>query len=239
MVDIHAHILPGLDDGARTMEEALEMAYIAYQSGVEIIVATSHFLPSYFDYSRKLYEKQLTSFQQALDENIIPVMILPGMELFGFDDLIDVLLEGEVNTINHTPFVLVEFDFEDDIDRVNQVLYRLKQGKYEPVIAHPERYIFVQEDYSILEDWVNEGYLLQMNQGSIFGDFGRNAKRVADFMIANELVYVIGSDAHGLGRRNTNMGHIYSYLCDNYSISYANQILYDNSRKIVNYIKTV
>lgn len=234
MIDLHCHILPGVDDGAETMEDACEMAYMAYLSGVTTIVATPHCMPGRFEnYQTEEYEQAIAALQRELTQCRIPVTILPGAEAFAGDTLLEKLVDKQVPSLNGTNYLLTEFSFEEDIDIANSYLEQMVSLGYRPVIAHPERFEFVQREMDVIPYWKSLGYLLQSNKGSVLGRFGRRARRVANWMLEYEYVDIIASDAHSSWSRTPHMGEIYQYLCRYYGKEYALQLLKYNPQKVI------
>lgn len=163
MIDLHMHILPGIDDGAESFEEALEMAHMAAESDAEGIVATSH--GNIGELSAEEYFEAFNRFDEKLKENNVPLVLYPGMEIFMGQGVDKKLSRGELFTVNNTKYVLTEFDFYEDIWRVNFYLELLSDDGYIPIIAHPERYSFIQENPQEVFYWAERGYVTQVNKG--------------------------------------------------------------------------
>ena len=198
MIDLHIHILPGLDDGAETMEDALEMARISAESGVDTVVASSH---GNFDgyepeelYER--YERKFQTFQERLSEEKIPLKVCRGMEWLVNDRLLRYIRERKLPTINGGGYLLVEFWFDSSRRYVMSALEKLSEAGYKLVLAHPERYDFVRRSPEILIELYRQEIILQVNKGSLRGEFGRGAFRAADYMLAKGLAGAVASDAH-------------------------------------------
>ena len=155
MIDIHTHILPGLDDGAADIYDTIEMAALAYESGTTAIVATPHCnLPGlYSNYFGKEYCDTYTRTKEILKEEQPGITLLAGMEVFTTEDVPRLLTEGKIFPINRTRYVLMEFDFGEDPDFASRILRQVKEIRALPVVAHAERYEFVQDDPSIAYEW--------------------------------------------------------------------------------------
>lgn len=194
MVDIHAHILPGLDDGAVSLSEAVEMARMAAASGIHHMAATSH--GNFYGYTLEEYGKSFDNLRKALKEEEIPLKLYPGMEIF-LDETAFILLEkGELLSINETDYLLVEFAFDEDPGKVVNRIHRLQRRGNRVILAHPERYIFVQKDPELAYFLAEEGCLLQVNGGSILGDFGKNCNRLSRRFLEDGIAGLIASDSH-------------------------------------------
>ena len=240
MIDIHAHILPGLDDGAADIEDAVELARIAQGNGVSAIVATPHCnLPGTYDnYFGKAYIDIYEQTVEAVRKAGIDIQILPGMEAFGTYDLPELIVEQKIMPINQSRYILIEFAFEENPDYVEDVLKRVKAVGAKPVIAHPERYGFVQDDVRcgmrIVKKWSREGYAFQINKSSFLGKFGRGTMDTAYKLLDKGIVTAIASDAHGVEFRTPNMMDAYDELAKSYSRKELQILLHDNPLRICN-----
>ena len=235
MIDIHTHILPGLDDGARDMDDSVAMAELAAESGVHTIVATPHRnLGHYFgEYSLEQYQHRLNDLRRILKEEGIPVVILSGMEIFTTEDVPEMIGDGWLIPLNHSRYYLMEFDFGIDGTDMEWLLSGVMESGYIPVIAHPERYACIQESPETIRTWMNQGCLAQINKGSVFGRFGRRAKECADILLESRMVTCIASDAHKPYERTTFMADIKDYMEERYSFEYSKKLLYDNPLKMI------
>ena len=148
MIDIHSHILPGIDDGAQDVYDTLEMALMAVNSGVKAIVATPHCNIPWSDgnYLGSSYREALMKARNAIAQERMPIKILSGMEVFVTFDLPDLIREGRILTLNHSDYLLIEFDFGEDPEFVDIMVSRLQELGLKLIIAHPERYDFIKED---------------------------------------------------------------------------------------------
>ena len=236
MIDIHAHILPGVDDGAENMDEALEMAAMAVESGVKTLVVTPHCMD--FEDRKNFWDPQLEAeienFRARLARENIPLKILPGMEIFGTHKTPDLIRQGKVAGLNNSDYMLIEFAFYNYAAQATEILEQIIALGKRPVIAHPERYEYVQADPSILNLWVEMGCLLQINKGSLLGSFGRIEQALAFELVDRGFVFAVASDAHSPVRRTTWMADVYRLLAQEFSPSVANRLLKTNPAKIIN-----
>ena len=235
MIDIHTHILPGLDDGARNMDDSLAMAQLALESGVHTVVATSHAnTGGYFDeYEMDEYQECLMEFRLALEEEGMPLTVLSGMEIFTTEEVPELVKEKKLWSLNHSGYYLMEFSFGIQWEDMGHLLNNAINSGMIPVIAHPERYHCVQEFPDEILSWINQGCLTQVNRGSVFGKFGRRAKECVDYLLNQRLVTCIASDAHKPYERTTFMADIKEYMEERYSFRYAKALLYDNPLRIL------
>lgn len=235
MIDLHIHILPGLDDGARTVDEALEMAEMAVESGVETLVVTPHSNQTgrFENYSTSELTGAYESFRQALAEEQIPLRILPGMEIFASDHMGRLIDDGLLSGLNHTDYFLVEFPFDAEPWWIGDILEELLEQGRIPLIAHPERYYGVQRYPMLIWEWLQLGCLTQVNKGSVFGYFGRSAQRTAETLLSNDLVTCMASDAHSPVARTPYMEDAREYLEEWFGERTAYRLLKGNPEIII------
>ena len=235
MIDIHSHILPGIDDGAPDMDTALAMAEMAVESGVTAIVATPHCnvpgrFENYWDFQLR---RQYNEFQQALQAAEIPLTVFSGMEVFGTPDTPGLLGKGKLTTLGGSRYLLIEFPFVGYARQATELLREIGAMGYRPVVAHPERYRFTQENPEILNLWLDLGCLMQLNKGSLLGRFGRTAQALALSMLNRGFAGAVASDAHASTVRTTWMLDIWDFLCDETSEDTARLLLEENPRRIL------
>ena len=234
MIDIHSHILPGMDDGAQDLYDTLEMLDMAARNGVKAIIATPHCnIPRGFgNYLDEEYKACIQMVREVVREEGIPIRVLPGAEALGTQDLPDYLKAGIIMTLNNSRYLLTEFLFDEDPEFVNRILAEIRELNLIPVIAHPERYKFVQRDPNLVYEWRAKGYPTQINKGSVRGKFGNRAKETAMLLLDHNLVSVVASDAHSPRFRTTNMTRAYSELLENYPEQYVDLLFNENPRRI-------
>lgn len=235
MIDLHIHILPGVDDGSQNIETSLAMAYMAYQSGVREIIATPHFYPGYYEnYVTEELEQKFNELKDKFYQERISVQLYKGMEILGTDHLCDDLINGRVWTLNGTKYFLVEFDFEEKPEYCSNLLSKAKEIGYIPVVAHPERYYYIQDDPALIYEWYNAGYGIQVNKGSILGYFGEREKSTADSLIRHHIVSCVASDAHGIKSRTASLTHLRQFLSETYGNEYCHLLMEENPYRILN-----
>lgn len=235
MIDIHAHILPGLDDGADSPETSLMMAYAAVESGVTAIIATPHCNQRglYENYASPELTGRLERLRGEINAAGIPLEVYQGMEVFGTRDVPRLLREGKLLTLNGSRYLLIEFAFREDPLYMDRLVHALLDDGVIPVVAHPERYVHLQDIPDILYDWVCDGVGVQINKGSLFGKFGRHAQQLAMAMLWNDLVSCVASDAHGVEMRTTEMADAQDFLTMEFSAALAERLLTENPSRIL------
>lgn len=241
MTDIHCHILPGIDDGASCIEEALDMAVLAAESGVTDIICTSHIRCNHDNpktVAAKI-ENLYKELRNKLEENSIPVNLYMGAEILCLPDILLYLEKRLLPTLGGTDYLLAEFPFDAPGEYINSMLKKTTAMNYRPVIAHPERYSAVRRDPALLPDWFDRGYILQLNKGSILGAFGSRVRTTALEMLDSGLCHVIASDAHGSISRTPSIANLIDFLNDRYKPEYIALLLDENPRRILENRDTV
>lgn len=234
MVDIHTHILPGMDDGASDLYDTLEMIRMAVDIGVTAMVATPHCnIPDvYCNYFDKEYVKVFQTVTDAVRKEGLAIRILPGMEAFGTYDLPQLITDGKIMPLNQGRYILVEFSFEEDPDFACDLLRRVSEVGAKPVVAHAERYEFVQDNPQIVYQWRRAGYAVQVNKGSFMGRFGDEARRTAYRMLSHNLISAVASDAHGCQRRTPYLLDAYESLTAERNPKYIDVLFKKNPERI-------
>ncbi len=203
MLDFHSHILPGLDDGAPDLETALEMARIAVKDGIKKMVATPHFIEGSMENNRETILIAVAEFQKELNLKNIPLTILPGAEIYLAPDTPDLLKKGEIMTVNNMgKYILIELPMQSIPQYTEDTLFELRLQEVVPIIAHPERNLELGRKPELILEMVTKGCLLQINSGSLTGVYGEKVRNIAKFLVANDLIHLVGSDAHTTGRRS-------------------------------------
>lgn len=204
MIDLHCHLLPGVDDGAETLAQALELARIAVADGIRLAVLTPHIHPGRYDNCRSQLLGQLLRFQLQLDEAGIPLQLRLGGEVrLGIESL-ELVLENEVpflGVVDGYRVMLLEFPHQMLPVGSQQFVEKLLSLRIRPLIAHPERNKSVMAQPEKIRPLVEAGCWLQLTAGSIAGHFGEGAESTARYLLENDLAWVIASDAHNREHR--------------------------------------
>ena len=194
MIDLHTHLLPDWDDGAKDWEETLAMARAAAKDGITKIGLTPHL------YRLTKHGDDIGLFEQRMAEikpwaNRIPVAFFRGAEVYINDQIVENIKENNL-TVNNSSYVFVEFPADTVMEGVRDVFYRIMLKGYIPIISHPERNIIFARRPELLFDLVSMGALAQVTAKSILGEFGSEARKAARVFLKHNLVHLIASDAH-------------------------------------------
>ncbi|MGE4519214.1 MAG: tyrosine-protein phosphatase [Desulfobacteraceae bacterium] len=189
MIDIHSHILPGIDDGSRNLKSSVEMALIAYEDGIDKMIATPHFTEKI---SKEEIVEKVGFFQAELDSKKIGLKIFPGAEI-----PFDLLMTGrEPVTLAGSEYILVEFLPCDIPDSAEKKFQELLQSGYKIIIAHPERNIVFMEKFAVLKNLLMPGVYLQVTAMSLKGSFGSSIRNFSMKLLKKNLISFFGSDCH-------------------------------------------
>ena len=233
MWDFHSHILPFLDDGAEDIEEAIAMAKIAVQEGIDTIVATPHYIAVEQELSKEIVIKSIEKITNILREGKIPLKILPGMEVFGEWKILEKIDQGKVLSLNHTRYILIELPMHHIPEDTEDLFYELRLRGFTPILAHPERYVEIQEDPNLLIDWIQGGVLTQVNATSLTGVLGQAAQETARILVNHHMVHILGTDAHTSRRRSPRMKEAIKHINQLVDSAEAHLILEEYPRKIL------
>jgi protein-tyrosine phosphatase len=201
MIDFHNHIIPQIDDGAKNIEMGINMARYAHQNGTRCVINTVHLQhPTVKNASFDEIDKRKKDLELELKNNNIDLKIISASEIY-FNGNLHELIDIPITTIANK-YMLVEFNPQIMPLIIDQVFFQLKLKGIYPIIAHPERYRFVQNNLKLIKEWIQKDYFIQINSSSILGDFGRKAQQTSMKLIQNNNVHLIGSDAHNDSNRN-------------------------------------
>lgn len=201
MIDIHSHILPGIDDGAATLEVALEMARIASADGIRVMACTPHIYPGMYENNSEGIRIATGQLQEALRQQHIPLQLVYAADAHLVPQMAAKLQQGVIPTLNGGRYFLLEPPHHVAPPQFEALVIELKKAGYVPIITHPERLTWVKSYYQVFCRLVQRGVWMQITAGSITGSFGSAARYWAQRMLSDGLVHVIASDAHGVKQR--------------------------------------
>lgn len=232
-VDIHCHILPGVDDGSQYPEETKAMLEKAWDEGIQIMVATPHYHKQRGKNDIDLIKKQLLLTRKLAKEVHPKMQICLGMEIYYGEDVPELLKTGKAVSIRKSRYILVEFSPGDDFQYILNAVRKLQMSGHTVIIAHIERYNCLREDISNVEYLREMGAYLQVNAGSITGSYGRSVKKFLREVLKAHLVQLVGTDAHGPEKRSPKMQEAYKEVVKRCGEEYADQIFGQNAKKVL------
>jgi len=212
LLDIHCHILPGVDDGARDLEQSLAMARIAIAEGVTTIACTPHMTPGVYDNRGPDVIARVEALQRALDEAGLPLRLVAGADVHVAPDVAARLRSGEALTLNGSRYVLVEPPHHVAPPRLEDVFFDVAAAGYQPVLTHPERLTWIERKFDVIERLFHAGVWMQVTAGSLEGKFGSQARYWAELMLDEGMVHVVASDAHDHKARTPRLQNAYDLL---------------------------
>ena len=230
MIDIHSHILYGVDDGAKDIDESVAMLKDAKAQGVDAIIATPHYRHGMFAYPKETVEKNFAVLKEKADE--IGVELYLGTEQHVNSMTIEYIQSGRCHTLADTSYVLMEYRYEVEFSYIKETVQAALRHGYVPIVAHVERYRCLDKLQYI--DFLKEiGAMIQVNADAVIGKNGFRAKGYVKKLLKNYLVDFVASDAHGVAERASNMGKCQEYLYKKYDSRYVDKILEKNARNIL------
>ena len=221
MIDLHAHILPQLDDGAESLEESIEMCRISHKDGVRTIVATPHILPGVYKNNRSTILAKVQELNEAIKKFGVQSSgagvgdpgsairnpqsafeVLPGADVHFSSDMLELCENGGILTVNDKgQYLMVEFDFQGIPYHAEDVLFRLITKGIIPIITHPERNFEIGQRPQRYGEMIRMGCLGQVTAMSLTGGFGSGVKQTAEKLLKSRLIHIIASDTHSINRR--------------------------------------
>lgn len=236
MIDIHCHMLPGVDDGAGNTSDAVEMAELAASSGTKSIIVTPHCnIPGgYHNYWSYFLEEDVKNLQNEINKRNIQLTVYPGQEIYLAPGFIDLLRQGKFIGLNESRYMLVEFSERERADVAYRKLQQIIAEGYVPIVAHPERYGFVNEQQEAIYRMKDLGALLQVNRGSIKGKFGKTIMEKALEIISTYQADFVASDAHSQYSRTPYLADVHEFISEEISTEYGDALINVNPNKVLN-----
>ncbi|HLR81262.1 MAG TPA: CpsB/CapC family capsule biosynthesis tyrosine phosphatase [Bacillota bacterium] len=232
MIDIHSHILPGVDDGAQTISDSLEMAQAAVDDGIHTIIATPHHKNGRYENTKKQIQKNVFLLNDLLVQHNIPLTVLAGQETRLNGEFIDEMTNGEVLPLNDTKYVFVEFPTGQIPQYAKPMLFDIQMAGYQPIIVHPERNRTFMKHPNKLYGFVRNGALAQLTAASLVGKFGKNVQKLSMQFLEAHLIHFIATDAHNTTTRGFCLQEAYQKVTKEYGEK-RSHILMENSQLLM------
>lgn len=196
MIDIHSHIIPNVDDGARSVEETFNILKEAQEAGFTDVILTSHFLLNYYETNAQELIFWKEKLQEVLKKQGTKINLHSGMEIYITNQMEELLENKKILTLANSRYMLIELPLATNVKYFDYVVYYLEAKGIKPIIAHPERYKCVQKEPDIVEEYIEKGCLIQCNYGSIVNLYGREAEKTIKTLLKKNQVHFLGSDVH-------------------------------------------
>lgn len=232
-IDMHAHILPGLDDGAKNSAMTLEMLRRAQAEGIQGIILTPHYKPMRHNARPETVRRALYQLENLKDAAGISTRLYLGNEIYYSSDMINALREEKAFTMAGSACVLVEFSPAEDYAYIREAAYRLLAEGYVPILAHVERYRCLMEKKVRAEELYDMGCHLQVNASSITGENGITCRQHVKWLLGREYVSFVGTDCHDDKKRTPKIAKAAAYVAKKYGESYSREIFRDNAAALI------
>ena len=229
-VDLHCHILPGVDDGAGDLAAALELVRIAQADGTAALVLTPHYRGRYRQNGPERLQEAFRALRQAAPADM---ELYLGNEVAYEKDVTEKLTEGRVLCLAGGRYVLLEFDVATTGYQAMDAVMELIGGGFVPVIAHLERYPVFQKDKELTEAVLAAGALVQINADSVLGQCGFGVKRFCHWLLKGRRAHFVASDAHDRDARPPKLGECFRYISRKYGEEYAAVLFWENARVVL------
>jgi len=233
MIDLHSHILPGIDDGAHDDAEAVAMARMAVAEGVTVQACTPHFFPGVFDNAGLDVRERVARLQALLDAEGVPLRLVVGGDVHVAPDITAKLRSGQLLSLNDTRYVLIEPPHHVLPPRIDEFFFNLRMAGYVPILTHPERMSWIEERYDLIRRLAANGVWMQLTAGALVGHFGRRAQYWSERMLDEDLVQIVASDAHNTHRRPPLIAAAFEALCGRVGEEEAWRLLRDRPQGII------
>jgi protein-tyrosine phosphatase len=227
LIDIHSHVLYGLDDGARTLEDSVAMVRMAAEHGTTDLVATPHANPNY-RFDPQLVEERLAEVAAA-SGNVLRLHSGSDFHL-SYDNIQDAIANPRKYTINQHRYLMVEFSDLLIFNNTAEILSRLEEAGMTPVITHPERNALLRQRVDQIAAWVAEGARVQVTAQSLLGEFGRRAAEFSRTLLDRQLVHFLASDAHDCEHRPPRLDLAHAWVKEQYGEEWAEALCVTNPR---------
>ena len=232
MIDFHSHILPNIDDGSTSIGETINLIEEASKVGFTGIISTSHYIQGYYEFDCYERNQLLDIVQNKMQSGNLELYL--GSEIYFSSEIIDLIKDKKASTINNTRYLLFELPMNTKPLFVKELVYELIQNGYRPIIAHPERYSYVQDEINYVRELANLGNLFQANYGSVLGMYGNDAKKTLKKLLKDDLISFLGSDVHRTGQIYTKIPKALKKINKIVSTEKLEKLTTLNAQKVLN-----
>lgn len=232
-IDIHSHILPGIDDGSQDFDASIQMLKQASADGIAQIILTPHNKPARHNADPLIIESLLAELRKRMEDEGIAIKLHGGNELYYRNGLAEEIMDGKALTLAGSNYVLTEFNPMEDYDYIRYGVYSLIAEGYHPILAHAERYSKINGKANRVEDLIEMGCYIQVNAGSVMGVLGFQTKFFVRRLLKEQLVHFVATDAHDTKERGSHIRECAFFIVKKYGEDYAREILYENPMHVI------
>lgn len=232
-IDMHSHILPGVDDGAENMDMSMTMVDMAYNQGVRLMIATPHYYPGHMRYPKEHLEEVYAQTISVIKEKYSDFTLLLGNEIYYRDEVVEKLKNRRIFTLADTRYVLLEFSTVAEYDYVRKAVKKILDAGYYPILAHIERYSCLWKNEKGVKELIRMGAYMQINAENFEGGFFSAERRYCTKLIQDGMVHFLGSDCHNTKRRSPNIKQAADYLEEKIEPEALARIMSQNPRKLL------
>lgn len=231
-IDIHSHILSGVDDGAKDTTTSMQMLRMAAKDGIAEIILTPHNKPGHHS-KASVWTVKTEELRERLAQENIDIKLYLGNELYYRSGLADEIADGSAYTLAGSHYVLIEFNPLDDYDYIRNAIHTVLMDGYYPILAHAERYQNVCTKKDAVTELVEMGCYIQVNAGSIMGKFGFGTKQFTRKLLKQCQIHFVATDSHDTGGRAPYLSDCAEYISRKYGEGYSRKLFHDNPECIL------
>lgn len=225
MIDLHSHILPGVDDGAQSIDEALAVGRMAEADGIEVMACTPHFMPGMYDNQADDIRARVRHLNEVFEREGLHLALVVGADAHVRPDFVDCLRQGKLLTLHDSRYVLVEPPHHVMPPRLEDLMFNISVAGYVPILTHPERLRWIEQNYAVVEKLSSSGVWMQITAGSLAGRFGKRPKYWAERMLSEGLVSILATDAHNTQSRPPFLAEAYDIARQRVGEAEANHLV--------------
>lgn len=234
MIDFHSHIVHKVDDGSECIENSIELLKEAQKAGFEQIILTPHYMQNYYEIPKSIIQEKIQKIEERIKKEQINIKLYQANEIYITNHIITLLKEEKASSINNSCYVLFELPMNEEPQNLLEVIYNLLENGKIPIIAHPERYSYIQQDPNKLLELAQLGVLFQSNYGSILGLHGKQIEKTVKILIKNNFIHFLGSDVHKTGNVYSQMDKIKKRLEKILTKEKIEELTTKNAQKVIN-----
>jgi protein-tyrosine phosphatase len=233
LIDLHSHILPGVDDGSPDLETSLTMARMAVMDGIKVMACTPHFMPGLYDNEAADIRRRVAALNQILIAKDISLSLVVGADAHIRPDFIDGLRNNKILRLHDSRYVLFEPSHTTMPHRIDDLLFNILRAGFVPILTHPERFSWIEQHYDVVERMVKDGVWMQVTAGSLTGKFGQRSQYWAQRMLAEGCVHILATDAHNLRSRSPLLSDAVTVATREVGLAEARNLVISRPRSIL------